>query len=135
VTAYLNGQFLPLAEAKISPLDRGFLFADGAYEFIPVYSRYPFRIDEHLRRLQASLDGIRLPNPHSNEQWKNIILRIIAQAAFADQSLYIQVTRGTDSKRDTPFPKGVTPTVFLFTSPLLSPTPAQRDNGVAAITA
>ena len=63
MTAYLNGQFLPLAEAKISPLDRGFLFGDGAYEVVPVYSRFPFRMDEHLRRLQETLDGIRLLNP------------------------------------------------------------------------
>ena len=66
---FLNGQFLPLADAKISPLDRGFLFADGVYEVIPVYSRQPFRLDEHLRRLQASLDGIRLANPLSTAQW------------------------------------------------------------------
>ena len=134
MTAYLNGQFLPLSEARISPLDRGFLFADGAYEVIPVYSRFPFRIDEHLRRLQSSLDGIRLANPHTPEQWRSIILRIIAAAQFADQTLYIQVTRGADSKRDAPFPHGVAPTVFLFTAPLVCPTAEQRATGIAAIT-
>ena len=132
--AYLNGQFLPLSEARISPLDRGFLFADGGYEVIPVYSRHPFRIDEHLRRFQTTLDGICLPNPHSTEQWRAIILRLIAEAPFDDQTVYIQVTRGADSKRDQPVPKGVAPTVFLFTSPLVGPTPAQRESGVAAIT-
>ena len=66
--AYLNGQFLPLSEARISPMDRGFLYSDGVYEVIPVYSRYPFRIDEHLSRLQQSLDGIRLPNPHTDAE-------------------------------------------------------------------
>jgi D-alanine transaminase len=134
MTAYLNGQFLPLSEARISPLDRGFLFADGGYEAIPVYSRHPFRLDEHLRRLQITLDGIRLVNPHSIEQWRAIILRLIAAADFDDQTVYLQVTRGADSKRDQPFPQGVAPTVFLFTAPLISPTAAQRESGVGAIT-
>ena len=134
MTAYLNGQFLPLAEARISPLDRGFLYADGGYEVIPVYSRHPFRIDEHLRRFQNTLDGIRLPNPHSIEQWRAIILRLIADAPFDDQTVYIQVTRGADTKRDQVFPKGVAPTVFLFTAPLAGPTAAQREKGVAVIT-
>ena len=135
MTAYLNGAYLPLAEARISPLDRGFLFGDGAYEVVPVYSRRPFRLDEHLRRLQTSLDGIRLANPHRVEEWRSIILRIIDEAGFDDQTVYIQVTRGADTKRDQAFPKGVAPTVFLFTAPLISPTPEQRAAGVAAITA
>ena len=135
MTAYLNGQFLPLSEARISPLDRGFLFGDGAYEVIPVYSRHAFRIDEHLRRLQASLDGIRLPNPYGVDEWRTIILRLIAEADFDDQTVYIQITRGADSKRDQPFPKGVAPTVFLFTAPLVAPSPAQRESGVAVISA
>jgi D-alanine transaminase len=135
VTAYLNGHYLPLSEAKISPLDRGFLYSDGVYEVIPVYSRCPFRIDEHLRRLQTSLDGIRLPNPRSIDEWRAIILRIIAEADFDDQTLYIQVTRGADTKRDPVFPKGIPQTVFLFTAPLISPTPAQRETGVSAVTA
>ena len=135
MTAYLNGAYLPLAEARISPLDRGFLFGDGAYEVVPVYSRRPFRLDEHLRRLQTSLDGIRLTNPHRVEEWRSIILRIIDEAGFDDQTVYIQVTRGADTKRDQAFPKGVAPTVFLFTAPLISPTLEQRAAGVAAITA
>lgn len=135
MTAYLNGEFLPLSEARISPLDRGFLFGDGAYEVIPVYSRHPFRIDEHLRRMQASLDGIRLANPYSPDAWRAIILRLVAEADFADQTVYIQITRGADIKRDQPFPKDVPPTVFLFTSPLVAPSAAQRESGVAAITA
>ena len=134
MTAYLDGAYLPLAEARISPLDRGFLFGDGAYEVVPVYSRRPFRLDEHLRRLQTSLDGIRLTNPHRVEEWRSIILRIIDEAGFDDQTVYIQVTRGADTKRDQAFPKGVAPTVFLFTAPLFSPTPEQREAGVAAIT-
>ncbi|MDR3300338.1 MAG: D-amino acid aminotransferase [Candidatus Accumulibacter sp.] len=133
--AYLNGRFLPLAEARVSPLDRGFLYADGAYEMIPVYSRHAFRVDEHLRRLRHTLDGIRLADPHSDAEWKAIVERLIADADFEDQAVYIQITRGADDQRDPCFPPGVPPTVFLFTSPLVRPTVAQRETGVAAITA
>lgn len=135
MTAYLNGHFLPLAEARISPLDRGFLYADGVYEVIPVYSRHPFRIDEHLRRLQHSLDGIRLANPHGDAEWRAIIRRLAADAGFEDQAIYIQITRGADDKRDACFPPGVPPTVFAFTAPLVGPTAEQREQGVAAVTA
>lgn len=132
---YLNGGFLPLSEARISPLDRGFLFGDGGYEVIPVHARRPFRFEAHMRRLQATLDGIRLPNPHTPEEWRGILGRIIREADFPDQSLYVQVTRGADTRRDMAFPKGVPPTVFAFAAPLSSPTPQQRQDGVAAITA
>jgi len=135
MTAFLNGQYLPLAEAKISPLDRGFLFGDGGYEVIPIYSRRPFRLDEHLRRLQTTLDGIRLLNPHSTAEWKDIVLHLVARADFEDQSVYIEVTRGADTKRDQAFPVGVAPTVFAFTSPLSTPTAAQRESGIAVISA
>lgn len=135
MTAYLNGQFLPIGEAKISPLDRGFLFGDGAYEVIPVYSRRPFRIEEHLRRLQQTLDGIRLANPHTADEWRSLVERIITANAFDDQSVYIQVTRGADSKRDQAFPLGVPPTTFIFTSPLVTPSATQREAGIAVISA
>ena len=135
MTAYLNGQFLPLDEAKISPLDRGFLFGDGAYEVIPVYSRRPFRIDEHLRRLQQTLDGIRLPNPHTLEQWRALVERIVQDGDADDLSVYIQVTRGADNKRDQAFPMGVAPTAFIFSAPLITPTAAQRETGIAVISA
>jgi D-alanine transaminase len=135
MTAYLNGQFLPIEDAKISPLDRGFLFGDGGYEVIPVYSRRPFRIDEHLRRLQITLDGIRLPNPHSLDEWRRLVERIIADNDFSDQSVYIQVTRGADSKRDQAFPAGVQPTTFIFTAPLVTPSAAQRETGIAVVSA
>ena len=135
MTAYLNGQFLPLDEAKISPLDRGFLFGDGAYEVIPVYSRRPFRIDEHLRRLQQTLDGIRLPNPHTLEQWRALVERIVQEGDADDLSVYIQVTRGADNKRDQAFPIGVAPTTFIFSAPLITPTAAQRETGIAVISA
>ncbi len=135
MTAYLNGQFLPIAEARISPLDRGFLFGDGAYEVIPVYSRRPFRIDEHLKRLQQTLDGIRLANPYSLDHWRGLVERIVLENDFDDQSVYIQVTRGADSKRDQAFPIGVAPTVFIFTSPLIAPSAEQRETGIAVISA
>jgi D-alanine transaminase len=135
MTAFLNGQFLPIAEAKISPLDRGFLFGDGAYEVIPVYSRRPFRIGEHLKRLQHTLEGIRLANPYSLEHWRTLVERIVAESDFADQSVYIQVTRGADSKRDQAFPTGVAPTAFIFTAPLITPTAEQRESGIAVVSA
>jgi D-alanine transaminase len=132
---YLNGQFLPIEDARVSPLDRGFLFGDGAYELIPVYWRRPFRQDEHLQRLQRTLDGIRLANPLSLDGWRSAIEKLIAAAAFEDQSIYLQVTRGADSKRDHAFPQGVEPTVFMFAAPLVNPSPEQRARGVACITA
>jgi D-alanine transaminase len=139
MSAYLNGKFLPLADAKVSALDRGFVFGDGVYELIPVYSKKPFRLDEHLRRLQGSLDGIRLANPHETGAWHELILRLVELQDFADQSLYIQVTRGTPIQgqppRDHAFPQGVAPTVFMFSQPLVTSTPAQKAAGVCAVSA
>ena len=139
MSAYLNGKFLPLADAKVSVLDRGFVFGDGVYELIPVYSKKPFRLDEHLRRLQSSLDGIRLGNPHETGVWRELILRLVELQDFADQSLYIQVTRGTPIQgqppRDHAFPQGVAPTVFMFSQPLVTSTPAQKAAGVCAVSA
>jgi D-alanine transaminase len=86
MTAYLNGQFLPLDEARISPLDRGFLFGDGAYEVIPVYARRAFRLEQHLARLQRTLDGIALANPHSVGEWQERLQRVISESEFDDQS-------------------------------------------------
>src|SRR5574343_1908957 len=97
---YLNGRFLPLAEAGVSPLDRGFLYGDGVYEVIPVYSRRAFRLDEHLQRLQATLAGIKLANPLPLEGWKAVVRQLIEAAPWDDQSIYLQVTRGADDKRD-----------------------------------
>lgn len=132
---YLNGRFLPLAEAGISPLDRGFLYGDGVYEVIPVYSRRAFRIDEHLKRLQATLDGIHLTNPLATEAWKAVIFKLVESAPWEDQSIYLQVTRGADDKRDHAFPPtSVTPTAFAFASPLVTTSADVRAKGVAAIT-
>jgi D-alanine transaminase len=133
---YLNGKFMPIEEARIPVLDRGFIFGDGVYEVIPVYSRKPFRLAEHLQRLQHSLDGIRLSNPHSNSEWSSLLQQLIDlnESESEDQSLYLHVTRGV-AKRDHAFPKGVAPTVFLMSNALLAPPEELLTTGVAAVTA
>ncbi len=134
MTVYLNGRFLPLEDAKISVLDRGFIYGDGVYELIPVYKREPFRMPHHLRRLQRSLDGIRLANPHTDAQWEAIIRKLVAAQPFDDQGVYFQVTRGV-AKRDHAFPTGVAPTVFMMSNPLATPSREQVERGVAVVTA
>jgi D-alanine transaminase len=135
MTIYLNGDYMPIAEAKISVLDRGFIFGDGVYEVIPVYSRRAFRLAEHLRRLQHSLGGIKLANPHSDGEWTTIINQIIARNPGEDQYLYLHITRGV-AKRDHAFPKPpVAPTVFMMSSPLPTPPAELLRSGVGAVTA
>ena len=132
MTVYLNGEFMPIEDAKISVLDRGFIFGDGVYEVIPVYSRRPFRFGEHLARLQASLDAIRLANPHDEAGWAELVGRIIAGNPWEDQNVYLQITRGA-AKRDHAFPKGLKPTVFLMASELVPPSPELVKTGAKAI--
>jgi len=134
VTVYLNGQFLPLEDAKVSVLDRGFIYGDGVYELVPVYGRRPYRLRQHLARLQRSLDGIRLANPHTDAEWEAIIAGLIGRMTFADQGVYLQVTRGA-AKRDHAFPAGVAPTVFMMSNPLVLPPREQVERGVAVVTA
>lgn len=131
---HLNGAMLRLADATISVLDRGFIYGDGAYELVPVYARKPFRMPQHLDRLQRTLDGIRLPNPHSRGEWERIIEQLVERTPFADQAIYIQVTRGV-AKRDHSFPKDTKPTVFLMSNPLPTPAREQVEHGVAVVTA
>ena len=131
---YLNGEFMPIEQARVPVLDRGFIFGDGVYEVIPVYSRHPFRLAEHLRRLQASLEGIRLSNPHDDAEWTRLVRRLIELNEPEDQSLYLHVTRGV-AKRDHAFPKGVAPTVFMMSNALVTPPRDQVEKGVGAITA
>lgn len=131
---YLNGDWTPLSEAKISVLDRGFIYGDGVYEVIPVYDRVPFGVREHLARLQQSLDAIRLPAPFQEAGWLNLIEQSIAHHDGQHQYIYLQVTRGV-AKRDPAFPKTVTPTVFLMNQPLLRPTHDQRMLGVDVMSA
>ena len=115
-------------------LDRGFIFGDGVYELVPVYSRVPFRIDEHLRRLERSLAEVKIRNPYTAAQWKEIIARLIGEQAFDDQGVYLQVTRGV-AKRDHAFPKDVEPTVFIMSNPLVSPPRELVEKGAAAVSA
>ncbi|MBI4937366.1 MAG: D-amino acid aminotransferase [Nitrosomonadales bacterium] len=116
-------------------LDRGFIFGDGVYEVIPVYSRRPFRLAEHLRRLQHSLDGIRLQNPHSGEEWARLIADLIARNGAEDQYLYLHITRGV-AKRDHAFPMPpVASTVFMMSNPLLTPPAELLTSGVGAVSA
>ncbi len=131
---YLNGKFLPIEQAYVPVLDRGFIFGDGVYEVIPVYSRHAFRLHEHLNRLQHSLAGLRITNPHSVDEWETLIHALIAKNEADDQSLYLHITRGV-APRDHAFPKNVTPTVFMMSSPLVTPPKIQCENGVAAVSA
>ncbi len=131
---YLNGEWMPIEQAKIPVLDRGFIFGDGVYEVIPSYSGHPFRLREHLLRLQASLDAVRIVNPYSIERWSELVREIVTKNRAEDQGVYLQVTRGV-APRDHAFPKGVKPTVFMMSNPLVTPPASQRERGVAAVTA
>ena len=130
---YLNGEFMPLENARISVLDRGFIFGDGVYEVIPVYSRHPFRLPEHLARFERSHQAIRIDNPLSNAEWTRLVQDLVARNGGDDQSIYLQVTRGV-AKRDHAFPKDVKPTVFGMSSPLSTPSKATVEAGIHAIT-
>ena len=128
-TVWFNGKFMPLADARISPLDRGFLFADGVYEVIPVYAGRLFRLPEHLRRLQYSLDAIRLANPHDNETWQQLLHELVEKNGGGQQAVYLQVTRGAAEGRDHAFPAGISATVFAMSSPLAGLPETLRENG------
>jgi len=131
---FLNGKLVPLEQANVSVLDRGFIFGDGVYELVPVYSRVPFRLDEHLTRLERSLGEAKIRNPYSRAQWRSHIYQLVDAQAFDDQGVYFQVTRGV-AKRDHAFPKSLEPTVFMMSNPLLSPPQAQVEKGGAAVSA
>jgi D-alanine transaminase len=132
---FLNGQWLDAAEARVPVMDRGFLFGDGVYEVIPVYSRRPFRLEQHLQRLQHSLDGIRLANPHGINEWAGFVTQLAAEAEWEDQSIYIQVTRGPMAVRNHAFPKEVSPTSVILAEPMSTPPASQREQGIAAVSA
>jgi D-alanine transaminase len=131
---FLNGKLLPVEDAKVSVLDRGFIFGDGIYELVPVYSRVPFRLEEHLVRLERSLGETKIRNPYSRTQWREHIHGLIDAQAFDDQGVYFQVTRGV-AKRDHAFPKNVEPTVFMMSNPLVNPPREQVERGGAAVSA
>jgi len=135
---HLNGQMLPLSEARVSVLDRGFIFGDGIYEVVPVYGQRLFRYHEHMARLSRSLGKTRIPNPHTPAQWLELIRPLVAALAertgAQDQLVYIQVTRGV-APRDHVMPQGVEPTVFMMVNPMKPPSAEQRHQGVACVTA
>jgi len=131
---FLNGKFMPIEEAHVPVLDRGFIFGDGVYELVPVYSRVPFRLDEHLARLERSLAETRIRNPYTRAQWRELIYRLVDAQSFDDQGVYFQVTRGV-AKRDHAFPKDVEPTVFMMSNPLVTPPRELVQKGAAAVTA
>jgi D-alanine transaminase len=131
----LNGEYLPLAEARVSPLDRAFLFGDAVYEVVAVYASRPFRLREHLDRLVRSLAGIRMEPPLTHAEWSAILRSLIERNGGGDQYVYFQVTRGAELGRNHAWPAGLAPTVFAFANTLEPPSAALLEQGVAAITA
>jgi D-alanine transaminase len=135
---YLNGGYLPLNEAKVSVLDRGFIFGDGVYEVAPVYAQRIFRFEEHMTRLARGLGKLRIKAPLSNDEWlercRRLVTALHEKTGAADQLVYIQVTRGV-AIRDHVMPTDIEPTVFMMASAMKPPTAEQRHHGVACVTA
>jgi D-alanine transaminase len=129
---YLNGEFTPLSEARIPVLDRGFIFGDGIYDVIPMYARKLFRAKQHIARLFRSMKAIGIQNPHSEQEWMELIGKVSAAHPADDQLIYVQVTRGV-AKRGHAFPKDITPTVFIMTNPITLPSTEALENGVACV--
>lgn len=139
---YLNGEYTLLPNAKVSVMDRGFIFGDGVYEVLPVYGRCLFRFEQHMARLDRSLAELRIPNPNTHAQWRVIADRLVADYARSTgedpeklaQMVYIQVTRGV-ALRDHAMLPGLIPTVFVMTNVMRPPAEAQRHEGVTCVTA
>ena len=131
---YLNGEYTPVRDAKVSVLDRGFIFGDGIYEVVPVYGRKLFRFDEHMARLARSLTSLSIDNPHTAEEWLERCRRLIAELPEEDQMIYIQVTRGV-AVRDHAMTKGIAPTVFMMVNTMKLPSAETLTKGVACVTA
>ncbi len=131
---YLNGEFLPLSEARIPVMDRGFLFGDSIYEVIPAYGGRLFRLQQHLQRLENSLHAIQMENPLSPPEWESMLATLTTQYQGEDQSVYLQVTRGVAPSRDHAIPEGVTPTLFAIATPFPAIDPQVYERGIAAIT-
>jgi D-alanine transaminase len=132
--AWLNGEFVPLSEARISPLDRGFLFSDGVYEVLPVYAGRPFLFTAHIARLERSLDAIGMTSPLTREGWADLFNELIARNGGGNQFLYVHVSRGAEFGRNHAPAADLVPTVFLMASPLSLLDDAVRRAGVDAIT-
>src|SRR5262249_48528742 len=133
--SYLNGEYVPLREARISPLDRGFLYSDGAYEVMPVYGGRPFRFQAHAARLTRSLAAIQMEDPHTRAEWRELFATLITRNGGGDQYIYWQVTRGAEFGRNhAPLPQ-IPRTVFAFCAPLPVTSAATLEKGVACVTA
>jgi len=133
-TAYLNGHFLPLDEACVPVMDRGFLFGDGVYEVIPVYGGKLFRLAHHLKRLQNSLDAVRIANPLDTDAWESMLTELVERNPGSDQAVYLQVTRGVAPKRDHAFPEKTQSTVFAMSNTAPDPVDSASIQGITAIT-
>ena len=133
---YLNGQWLPLEQAQVPVLDRGFMFGDGVYEVVPVYGGRLFRFDEHMERLERSLHAVRIANPCSREDWlalmRQLVERVGAASGSTEQLLYLQITRGV-APRAHPMPAGLAPTVLMMSQPHAAPSAELRHRGLACI--
>ena len=132
---YLNGLYQPLAEARVSPLDRAFLFGDAVYEVVPIYASRLFRLREHLDRLVHSLEGIRMQAPLSHGDWAQVGQELISRNSAHDAYLYLQVTRGAEFGRNHAWPEDLEPTVFAYLNALEPMSPSLLDHGVSALTA
>lgn len=133
-TAYLNGTFLPLEDACVPVMDRGFLFGDGVYEVIPVYGGKLFRLAHHLKRLGNSLEAVRIGNPLSGKEWETMLKELVSRNESADQAVYLQVTRGVAAKRDHAFPADTRPTLFAMSTPMAATVDIDSITGATAIT-
>jgi D-alanine transaminase len=130
---YLNGEFVPLEEARVPVLDRGFLFGDGVYEVIPVYGGKLFRLQHHLQRLNNSLTAVRIANPLQDQEWHAMLQQLLTRNDHAgDASVYLQVTRGV-AVRDHAFPDNAVPTVFAMTNPIKPPPAEHYEKGVNVV--
>jgi D-alanine transaminase len=133
-TTLLNGELIATHKARISPFDRGFLFADAVYEVVPCYNGQPLRMDAHLARLAASLDALKLSNPYPTARWRELLCGLIKANGGGHLGVYLQVTRGTGTGRDFLPPPALEPTVFGFAWRLVPPTPEQLTRGLAGVT-
>src|SRR5690625_1544260 len=129
---YLIGQYVLLGDARISVLDRVFIFGDGIYDVVPAYGGRPFRMDAHLARLERSLASIQIQVDMTRADWERLVTDLIHRSGLGDCIAYIQVTRGV-ARRDHAFPADATPTVFCMVSPFERPGAPLREQGVSAV--
>lgn len=131
---YLNGEFLPQERAYIPVMDRGFLFGDGVYEVLPSFGGIPFRLTQHLKRLNDSLRAVRIEPPYTQATWADILARLLANLPQTDCSIYLQVTRGVAATRDHAIPPEITPTVFVMVNPIPAGNAEANARGISAVT-